>query len=90
MTLLVTLGRKLSLGEVHQKDAVQRGFCSATKRNHENLDGVGRSQDLPDAHCYPAVWLSNVRTLTAVPLCSSVCKNMQMCFTEILIVPLNE
>ena len=50
MTILVTLGRKLSLGELHQKDAVLRGFCSGTEENHENLDGVGRSQDLPDAH----------------------------------------
>ena len=51
MTILVTLGRKLSLGELHQKDAVQRGFCSGTEGNHEYLDGVDRSQDLPDAHC---------------------------------------
>jgi hypothetical protein len=43
MTTLVT-----SLGELHQKDAVQRGFWSGTEENHENLDGVGRSQDLPD------------------------------------------
>jgi len=50
MTILVTQGRKSSLGELHQKDAVQRGFCSRTEENHENLDAVGRSQDLPDAH----------------------------------------
>jgi len=48
--ILMTLGRKLSLGELHQKGAVRRGFCSGIEGNHQNLDGVGRSQDLPDAH----------------------------------------
>jgi hypothetical protein len=45
MTILVTQGRKSSLGGLHQKDAVQRGFCSRPEENHENLAGVGRSQD---------------------------------------------
>jgi hypothetical protein len=49
----------------------QLGICSGTK---ENLDGVGWSQDLPDANwllaCSPAL---NSRTLTLVPnLCCCV------------------
>jgi hypothetical protein len=46
MTLFVTKGRKSSLGGLHQKAAEQRCYCSGTEGNHENLDGVGRSQDL--------------------------------------------
>ena len=91
MTILTTLERKLSLGELYQKDAVQRGFCSGTEENHENFDGVGRSQDLPDAHCLlscsPAFKRTNPNGSATVQFC---CKNKQVCFTDILTVPLDK
>jgi hypothetical protein len=60
------------------KHAVQRGilgtnsaFARGSRKTTENLDRVGRSQDLPDANRLlansPAL---NTRTLTLVPICA--------------------
>jgi len=54
------------------------------------MELAGRRTFRMHTDCCPAVRRSNAPILTAVPLCSSVCKNMQMCFAEILNVPLDE
>jgi hypothetical protein len=41
---------KLIFGGLHEKHAVQRGIWVPTRKTTENLDRVGRSQDLPDAN----------------------------------------
>jgi hypothetical protein len=42
---------KLIFGGLHEKHAVQRGIWVSTQHLlWENLDRVGRSQDLPDAN----------------------------------------
>jgi hypothetical protein len=47
-------------------------FAPGTSKTAENLDRVGRSQDLPvRAHLYPAVRRLNTRALAAVPVCAA-------------------
>jgi hypothetical protein len=68
----------LPMGGLHVKHAVQRGilgtssaFALGSRKTTENLDRVGRSQDLPDTNWLlassPAL---NTRTLKLVPICA--------------------
>jgi hypothetical protein len=63
----------------------QLSICSGTE---ENLDRVGRSQDLPDANCLlassPAL---NPRALTVVPICAVVFffPFLTNCFLQLLL-----
>jgi hypothetical protein len=81
----------LPLGGLHVKQAMRRGNFGinsasdlGSRKTTENLDRVGRSQDLPDANWLPASSpVLNTRTLTSVPIWMSLYlkkKSLHICF----------